>query len=183
MLKPGEVKVRGMSSQIVILDVREDIRAGREPFTKIMKAVAELRPDERLLLIAPFEPQPLYAVLGKQGFVPAAKQLPSGDWEVLFTRNGIPANAGQTAPASRLKPPPPEAAGGRVVDVDARGLEPPQPLVKILESLAQLPAGAELRARTDRRPMHLYAQLEERGFRGETEEQTDGSFITKIRAA
>jgi uncharacterized protein (DUF2249 family) len=69
----------------------------------------------------------------------------------------------------------------QVVEVDARGLEPPQPLVKILETLAALPAGAELRACTDRRPMHLYAQLEERGFAAATEEQSDGSFITHIR--
>jgi TusA-related sulfurtransferase len=67
------------------------------------------------------------------------------------------------------------------VEVDARGLEPPQPLVIILETLASLPAGAELRARTDRRPMHLYPQLEERGFTALTEEQPNGSFLTHIR--
>lgn len=43
------------------------------------------------------------------------------------------------------------------VMVDARGLEPLQPLVIILEALERLPEGAELRARTDRRPLHLYA--------------------------
>ncbi|MBK7999202.1 MAG: DUF2249 domain-containing protein [Verrucomicrobia bacterium] len=67
--------------------------------------------------------------------------------------------------------------------VDARGLEPPQPLVTILEALTQLPAGAQMRALTDRRPMHLYGQLTERGFVGESEEQPDGSFITHIRRA
>lgn len=70
-----------------------------------------------------------------------------------------------------------------VVEVDARGLEPPQPMVKILEALAALPAGAELRARTDRRPVHLYAQLKERGFTATTEEQSDGTFLTHIRRA
>jgi uncharacterized protein (DUF2249 family) len=65
--------------------------------------------------------------------------------------------------------------------VDARGLEPPQPMVKILEVLNTLPDGAELRAQTDRRPMHLYAHLEARGFVGQSEEQNDGSFITHIR--
>ncbi len=69
------------------------------------------------------------------------------------------------------------------VTVDARGLEPPQPMVVILESLADLASGAALRAITDRRPMHLYALLEQRGFTGETEEQHDGSFITTIRRA
>ena len=55
-------------------------------------------------------------------------------------------------------------------------------MVKILEALAVMPAGAELRAHTERKPMHLYAHLEERGFAGVTEEQNDGSFITTIRS-
>ena len=67
------------------------------------------------------------------------------------------------------------------VTVDVRGLEPPQPLVRILETLATLPGDTNLHAQTDRRPMHLYTQLELRGFVGETKEQTDGSFITHIR--
>jgi TusA-related sulfurtransferase len=68
-----------------------------------------------------------------------------------------------------------------VIELDARGLEPPQPLVTILEAVTTLSSSAMLRARTDRRPMHLYAQLEERGFAGESQEQADGSFITHIR--
>ena len=67
--------------------------------------------------------------------------------------------------------------------LDARGLEPPQPLVVILEALVSLPESAELHARTDRRPLHLYPLLEQRGFVGATEEQHDGSFITTIRRA
>jgi uncharacterized protein (DUF2249 family) len=67
-----------------------------------------------------------------------------------------------------------------IIAVDVRGLEPPQPLVQILESLAALPDGAEMTAHTDRRPMHLYSFLEERGFTGTSEEQPDGSFVTHI---
>ncbi len=66
------------------------------------------------------------------------------------------------------------------VVIDVRGLEPPEPLVRILETIATLPNDAQLHAHTDRRPMHLYAQLEHRGFAGQTEEQEDGSFITHI---
>ena len=69
----------------------------------------------------------------------------------------------------------------RVVHLDVRGLEPPEPLVRILEALTQLPAGTELEARTDRRPMHLYAQLRRRGFTGESAEEPDGSHVTRIR--
>ena len=54
-------------------------------------------------------------------------------------------------------------------------------MVKILEALASLPEGMGIRAFTDRRPVHLYAQLEDRGFTGLSEEQSDGSFITHIR--
>ena len=68
-----------------------------------------------------------------------------------------------------------------IFELDARELEPPQPLMKILEALATLPAGASLRARTRWRPALLYTQLEQRGFIGESEEQPDGSYITHIR--
>ena len=173
-----------MSRQIVTLDVREDIRNGREPLAKIMQSVANLKDNAQLLLIAPFEPAPLYAVLAQRGYSHQSKPTPAGDFEVLFTRSSAdPARSEPTA--ARLKPPPgskhPSCAGVPVIEVDARGLEPPQPLVKILEALATLPEGARLRARTDRRPMHLYAQLEERGFVGETEEQKDGCFVTHVR--
>jgi hypothetical protein len=70
-----------------------------------------------------------------------------------------------------------------MVKVDARGLEPPQPMVVILEALARLPERAELQAQTDRRPWNLYPLLEQRGFAGATKEQHDGSFITTIRRA
>lgn len=174
-----------MRQRIVTLDVREDIRNGREPFAKIMQAVARLKDDEKLLLIAPFEPAPLFAVLAQQGFSHQAKAAPSGDWEVLFTRaDGASAGAEPSPASSRTSSPGAKAkscSGPPVIEVDARGLEPPQPLVKILEALVALPKGAQLRALTDRRPMHLYPQLEERGFIGESEEQADGSFMTWIR--
>lgn len=70
-----------------------------------------------------------------------------------------------------------------VIEVDARGLEPPQPLVVILEALARLPQGYAMRALTDRLPQLLYPRLEERGFIGKTQKHDDGSFITIIRSA
>lgn len=70
-----------------------------------------------------------------------------------------------------------------LIEVDARGLEPPQPMVRILEALAALSGDATVRAHTDRRPIHLFPLLAERGFQAQTEEQHDGSFITHIRRA
>ena len=68
-----------MSQTTIRLDVREEIRNGREPFGKIMQTVSGLKASEQLLLIAPFEPAPLYAVLAQQGFSHQAKPTPSGD--------------------------------------------------------------------------------------------------------
>src|SRR5437762_11725533 len=72
------------------VDLRDDIRFESKPFSKIMRAASGLGPGERLLLLAPFEPAPLFAVLQKQGFGHSSRPLPSGDWEVLFTRQSPP---------------------------------------------------------------------------------------------
>jgi uncharacterized protein (DUF2249 family) len=178
-----------MNDGFVTVDVREDIRNGREPFSKIMSAVAALEADQALRLIAPFEPVPLFDVLTKKGFQHAAHQVGPAHWEVLFSRT----DRSRVPPASDFleqKAALPkisnqlveQPAAGSVssIEVDARGLEPPQPMVRILEALASLPEGAELRAHTDRRPIHLYPQLEQRGFTGKSEEQSDGSYITYI---
>lgn len=173
-----------MSRKVVNLDVREDIRQGKEPFSRIMTAVAALGPNEDLRLVAPFEPVPLFGVLQARGFFHSTTPDENGDYTVLFTRDEASAG-GANSGAAQL--PSAKGAAGKtcggppVLDVDARGLEPPEPLVRILEAVATLPQGAALRARTDRCPMHLHAQLEERGFIGETDEQSDGSFITNIR--
>ena len=169
-----------MAPQTFALDVRNDIRSGREPFGKIMQLVSGLQVGDQLLLLAPFEPVPLYGVLAQRGFSHETKPIGGGEFEVRFTRDAI----GQSTP-SAVAPAPMGVShrvcpGKQVVDVDARGLEPPQPLVKILEALASLPLDAWLRARTDRRPMHLYAQLSERGFAGESEPQPDGSYVTYV---
>ncbi len=168
-----------VNNKTVTVDVRDDIRSGREPFSKIMNAASALRTNEQLLLIAPFEPVPLFRVMEKQGFQHTVQSNKPGDWEVLFVRStdAQPAEVTPTSTSRDASAP----SATEIVDVDARGLEPPQPLVRILESLAALPAGAELRAWTDRRPMHLYAQLEERGFSATTADQPNGSFLTHIR--
>jgi TusA-related sulfurtransferase len=67
------------------------------------------------------------------------------------------------------------------IQLDARGLEPPQPMMKILEAIAALPADATLAAHTDRQPLLLYPMLEQRGFTYETIKQSDGSHLTHIR--
>ena len=68
-----------------------------------------------------------------------------------------------------------------VRDLDLRGLAPPMPLVEILEALMMLRPETALRARTDRRPVYLFEQLEVRGYNGICRQLPDGSHVTLIR--
>ena len=155
-----------MSANYLSVDVRDDLSRGREPFSRIMAAIGQLEPGQGLRLIAPFEPVPLYAVLAARGFSHTLSPQPDGSVVVVFDRV-------ETPPAFNVN------AADRL-EIDARGLEPPEPMVRILEALAVLPPGAELIAHTDRNPMHLHARLEERGFTGRSEAQADGSYLTII---
>lgn len=68
------------------LDVRPILARGEEPFDTIMETVATLEPGEQLELFAPFEPVPLFSVLGAQGFQHQAQPLGNGDYRVVFQK-------------------------------------------------------------------------------------------------
>jgi uncharacterized protein (DUF2249 family) len=148
----------------VHVDVREDIRRGQEPFARIMAAVKGLGADQALVLRAPFEPIPLYDVLGKRGLAHWTEQRAADDWSVWFYRADAP------IPESPSAVPP--ASGQRLLDV--RGLEPPQPMLRVLEAIERLGPGARLEVHHDRRPLFLYPQLDDRGFRHATDEPEPG---------
>ncbi len=74
-----------MPFTIITLDVRDDIRAGREPLPHIMEAIGRLREGEQLRILAPFEPRPLIGVLAAQGFLATVTESDGGGFAVLFT--------------------------------------------------------------------------------------------------
>jgi uncharacterized protein (DUF2249 family) len=157
----------------VDLDVRDDIRQGREPFARIVTAARALGPDQVLVLRAPFEPRPLFDVLGRRGFAHWSECHAPGDWSVWFFR----------APPDVPAPGPGTARQPDTVRIDVRGLEPPEPMVRVLELLDDLDAGQSLEVTHDRRPLFLYPQLDERGFAHETDEPEPGVFRIRIRGA
>lgn len=69
-----------------IMDVREDLANGNEPFHKIMAAVDALEPAQEFVLICPFEPRPLYKVLAGKGFAHRAEENEDGAWRITFYR-------------------------------------------------------------------------------------------------
>jgi uncharacterized protein (DUF2249 family) len=170
-MSSGEAPMARLLAQVpeahrVHLDVREGIRRGEEPFARIMAAVKTLAADHVLVLRAPFEPIPLYDVLGKRGFAHWTECHAPDDWSVCFLRQAGPA---------------PAAAAGRHTVLDVRDLEPPQPMVRVLEEADRLGPGDELEVRHGRRPVFLYPQLDERGFVHETDEPEPGLVRIRIR--
>lgn len=156
----------------VHLDVRPDIQRGQEPFARIMGVVQTLADDQVLVLRAPFEPVPLYRVLGRRGLAHWTERHAPDDWTVHFYRDATP-RVEATAPAATPAP-------FRTV-LDVRGLEPPEPMVRVLEAIDRLAPGGELEVRHERRPMFLYPQLDERGFAYETDEPEPGLVRIVIR--
>lgn len=158
------------------LDVREDQRRQAEPFKKIMAAAASVPPGQIFLLRNTFEPLPLYEVLGKRGFVAWSRQVGEDDWEIYFFRANLEPQA--QPPATDRQPSTRDS--GFQTFLDNRGLEPPEPIIRTFEAAERLREGEVLVIHNDRRPMFLYAKLEERGFAHETEDQPDGSAIVRI---
>ncbi|HEU4565460.1 MAG TPA: DUF2249 domain-containing protein [Gemmatimonadaceae bacterium] len=173
--------------QMVELDVRDDLRSGREPFSRIMSAIAALADDQVLHLRATFEPVPLFRVMERRGFVHRADAHAPDDWSVYFCRpeqaSALPAPpADAAAEAYGAAPSAGELSGGELW-LDVRGLEPPQPMVRTLEALAALPRGAVLVQVNVRVPQFLLPILGERGFAYEVEEVDAELVRVRIRHA
>lgn len=71
---------------VQLLDVRPMLADGKEPFGTIMKAIDGLPDDGVLELTAPFDPIPLYAVLGDRGFQHHTEQRGPSEFVVRFAR-------------------------------------------------------------------------------------------------
>ena len=177
------------SMPVVEVDVRDDLRSGREPFARIMGAVDGLRDREVLLLRATFEPAPLFGVLGKRGFVHESVAHADDDWCVWFWRPD-PHDAGPAvarAPRATHEPatePDRGGAGapdgGTTIQLDVRNLEPPEPLMRTLAALETLPPGHVLVQVNDRVPQLLLPMLAERGFRFAIDESRADSVLVRI---
>lgn len=165
------------AAKVITVDVREELRAGREPFSQIMAARAQVPPGGALSVRAIFEPVPLYAVMKKQGFEHFTQMHADDDWQVWF----FPAAAAASAPAPAA--PALQGEAENVVVLDVRGLEPPEPMTRTLEALQQLPAGATLVQLNVRVPQFLLPMLEERGYTYEVREQEPGLVRVFIRKA
>ena len=140
------------------LDVRPILRAGGEPFGAIMSAGRELAPGPSRRLLAPFRPDPLFQVLARQGLANDARPLDGGDWEILFS----PVRA-QDDEEMPVDPAVPVTWPQPTRHIDCTGLEPPEPMVRVLATLETLERGQVLFALLAREPLFLFPELQARG--------------------
>ncbi|WP_018318084.1 DUF2249 domain-containing protein [Bradyrhizobium sp. WSM2793] len=168
-------------TEFIDIDVRPILRAGGEPFSIIMAALARLAPGEGLRLYAPFKPVPLFDVMASKGFAHREAELEGGEWEIRFMPDdGLP-DAAEPARA--------ELSGGDwpepVVHLDNRDLDPPEPMVLILVAVERLAPGQTLGALLSREPVFLFRELTKRGhqWRGGFTPQKDSYQLTvRVRA-
>jgi uncharacterized protein (DUF2249 family) len=146
----------------VELDVRDDLRNGREPFSRIRAAVAALGPTQVLHLRTIFEPIPLYRVLGNLGFAALSHAHAPDDWSIWFHR-GDAATASPPPPAAVAPGEAPPFEAPPALTLDVRGLTPPEPLQRTLAALETLAPGDTLLQINDRVPQFLLPLLHERG--------------------
>lgn len=169
--------VRPSKPPAIELDIRQDLRDGREPFATIMSAVAGLHDGDVLLLRTIFEPAPLFDILAKRGFQHACAAHAADDWSSWFWRPTRAASTDEPQPAAATTL---FDADESSVVLDVRGLEPPLPLMRTLAALESLPADKVLVQVNARVPQLLFPMLAERGFACEVDESRADVVIVRI---
>lgn len=150
----------------------------RQKHALIFARWAEVPVGGHFVLINDHDPVPLYYQFAAQ--FPGAfswEYLAEGpdEFQVKITR--LAASPVRPAVAPPVRAAIPDASA---IEVDARGLEPPEPMMRILAAIETLKPGATIRARTDRRPVHLHAELHARGIHYASEQAADESWITTL---
>lgn len=73
-------------NQFKRFDVRDLLSRGVEPFPEIRKRVDALKPNEGLIIVAPFLPSPLVEKLNSEGFTSKIERGKGADWVIYFWR-------------------------------------------------------------------------------------------------
>jgi uncharacterized protein (DUF2249 family) len=145
--------------QPVELDVRPILQGGTDPLKTILRAVEQLAPSQYLHLINSFEPIPLYTVLGKRGFDHFTEPR-EGAFHVHFYRRLPTPEKMPPAPSSSDIP-----AREKTIELDVRQLAPPEPMMRILETLPQVDEKTMLLVHHHREPLYLYEKLQAREYK------------------
>lgn len=139
----------------------EDLLAeGRDPPSTIVHAASALPDGATLVFDAPADPVPLRRLLDSQGLEVRSVARPDGRWHLHVRR----------VAAGPARPPCDDSRGrfgleDGFLTLDLRRLPPPRPMMEIRRVLDGGLAGGELIVRVPHLPVHLFDELEERGWR------------------
>ncbi len=161
----GKQKYQDM--KVIKLDVRPELDKGIDPFQSIMKKIKTLKEGEVLQVINTFEPLPLINVLKKKGYrswtereegvvLTHFQKTEDSETENLESAQNLDNSDFEKKLAS---------FAGRLVDVDVRGLEMPEPMMTILQKLEELQEGQALYVHHERIPQYLKPELENRHYK------------------
>jgi uncharacterized protein (DUF2249 family) len=149
---------------IVDLDVRPVLETGQDPLRIILDNLQKLQSSQILCVINSFEPTPLISLLANKGY----ESYVENNGDVCKTYFHL------TDEAKLPEPPPLEISEGydemfaqfkdRMVEIDVRKLSMPMPMVRILETLATLPADKALWVHHRKVPAFLLPELKDRNY-------------------
>jgi len=149
------------------LDVRPIIDSGRDPLKDILSKVKTLLTDEVLVIINSFEPVPLYSLLGAKGFRYFTEKIDDA-YKVYFYKKDWAAEGAEELPDNREKLPgniTKQIEFENTIEIDVHDLQPPEPMMKILENLQRIDERSVMIVHHHREPHLLYPILDERGYK------------------
>ena len=151
----------------------------RVKHAQIFQRWIDLPVGGHFVLVNDHDPVPLYyqfEALYRDAF--SWEYLVDGptEFQVKITRLAPTLQATLPAPPRR----PAAAQPSSINELDLRGMEPPEPMMRILDTLESVTSGTTFQARTDRQPLHLFPELDARGAKHLSAPQSDGSWVTTI---
>lgn len=176
--EPGERTSGAHGDFKVVMDVRQDLAEGKDPFNKIMQAVKTLQSGETMLIINTFDPLPLRRILTAKGYTCSVERK-DGLVHTTIVHSGKKTEAAPELNNSTnhsLFEEKMVAFGNKLLSIDVSNLEMPGPMVEIMNTLNKLPAGHALLVRHRKYPQFLIAELEQQQMRIIVHQHNESSF-------
>lgn len=161
------------NDKILMLDVRPLIDAGQDPLSEILAKIKQVKKGEVLVIKNSFEPIPLYSVLEKKGFSHWTDKEENYFIVWFYKEKEITFEPASAFDSSKKFD---ERNYENIIEIDVHDLQPPEPMMKILENLKRIDEKSLMLVHHHREPVLLYPRLDERGYRAYCEKIGDENY-------
>lgn len=159
--KTDDILWKHMNANVAAeIDVRPLIESNVDPFNEINKKLATLQFNQVLKIINSFEPIPLIKILSKKGYVCEVRNVDNYTITLIEKTNFVKEVGKNTASGedqdfeNTIN-----IYRNKMINVDVRSMEMPQPMICILEECNKLPEGKALFVKHKRIPHFLFPEL------------------------